>query len=127
MASSVASGSVLTVPKGGAVLPPLPLSDGATLLCVVASTGRMLAFPLDDLPELTRGKGNKLMSLKKGETLVGWAALAPGQQLRIESGARHIGLRVADVEATYLGKRAQRGALLPRGFQRVQRVLSVDA
>ncbi|MBV61806.1 MAG: DNA topoisomerase IV subunit A [Nevskiales bacterium] len=119
--------AVLTVPKGSQVLAPLPLVAQAQWLCVVASTGRMLAFPLEELPELTRGKGNKLMSLKKGETLVGWAALAPGQQLRIESGARHIGLRVVDVEATYLGKRAQRGALLPRGFQRVQNVLAVDA
>ncbi len=119
--------TVLTVPKASAVLAPVPFGSDAQWICVVSSGGRMLAFPLDELPELARGKGNKLMTLKAGETLVGWAALGPAQQLRLESGQRHIGLKISDIEASYQGKRAQRGAMLPRGFQRVQRIVTVDA
>ncbi|MES1944294.1 DNA topoisomerase IV subunit A [Salinisphaera sp. PC39] len=111
---------VLTVPKGAAVLAPMPL-EGAVAdheLCVVSDAGRLLCFPLADLPEMAKGKGNKLIGLKKGERIVAVCALAPDAALRLESGKRHLNVKPSDREG-YRGNRGARGRLLPRGFRQV--------
>ena len=111
---------VLTVPKGAAVLAPMPL-EGAVAdheLCVVSDAGRLLCFPLADLPELAKGKGNKLIGLKKGERVTALCALSPDAVLRLESGKRHLNVKPSDREG-YRGNRGARGRLLPRGFRQV--------
>ena len=117
--------AILTVPKGSVVLQPAPVTDPETdLLVAVASSGRMLAFPLVELPRLTKGKGNKIMALKAGEeTLVGVAAVPRDGAVVLWAGKRHLTIKAADLEA-YIGARGRRGALLPRGFQRVDSVQS---
>lgn len=112
--------AVLTVPKGSAVLPMAPVgaSDGG-LVCVVSAEGRLLAFPLSELPELSRGKGNKLIALKGEDRIVAWCAIDAEQSLKLVSGARHIVLKPADLHDAYVGKRASRGTFLPRGFRSV--------
>ena len=88
------------------------------------SDGRLLVFPVADLPELPRGKGNKIFglsskkSLIEEETLLAIAAVAPGQTLRVLSGDRHMGLSYKEL-GDYRGERGQRGAVLPRGWRRV--------
>ncbi|HET7607720.1 MAG TPA: DNA topoisomerase IV subunit A, partial [Gammaproteobacteria bacterium] len=87
---------------------------------------RLLVFALQELPELSKGKGNKILSVpsKAGVTLAGICVLAPGQGLRIDSGTRHMTIKAADLEH-YAGERAHRGMALPRGWRTVDR-LSVE-
>ena len=85
---------------------------------------RLLVFPVTELPELPRGKGNKIFGIppKKAatgeEALVAIAAVAPGQTLRVLSGERHMGLSYREL-GDYRGERGQRGAVLPRGWRKV--------
>ena len=128
--------AVLTVPAGGEVLPARPVSStkkGAAgdRVCAISSFGTLLAFPVASLPEMARGKGNKLLNvpgakLASGEeSMVALASVPPGAKLRIDAGKRHTVIRWAELEH-YLGERGQRGRKLPRGFQNVDRV-SVEA
>ena len=117
--------AVLSVPKGGVALPPATVGDGAEPLVVaVTSQGRMLAFPLADVPELSRGKGNRLINIpgaafKSGEeTVVGVAVIYESDRLLVVAGQRHLSLKRKDLEH-YIGERARRGRKLPRGFQKV--------
>jgi topoisomerase-4 subunit A len=124
---------VLTLPQGGHVLPPVPVHTGAAAadrLAVVTNTGRLLVFALTELPHLARGKGVKLIGLSPGtttespEVVVALTCFQAGQPLTLFCGQRHLTLKPADVER-YVGLRGRRGAKLPRGFQRVDR-LGVD-
>lgn len=124
--------AALSVPKGGRVMAPQPVSNPETdLLVAISNEGRMLAFPTKDLPELARGKGNKILSIpgarvqSREEFMVAAVTLGEGQQLKIYSGKRHIGLKLNDLEH-YLGERGRRGHKLPRGFQKVDSVEVVD-
>jgi topoisomerase-4 subunit A len=110
------------------VISPTPVPAAAdALLAAFNSDGRMLVFPVADLPELPRGKGNKIfgLSTKKSllgaETLLAIAAVAPGQTLRILSGERHMGFSYREL-GEYRGERGQRGAALPRGWRKVDGV-----
>jgi topoisomerase-4 subunit A len=117
--------AVLKVPDGSDVIAPVPMqaAEGA-LLAAVNTDGRLLTFPVADLPELPRGKGNKIfgISSKKAaageESLVAIAVVAPGQSLRVLSGERHMGLSFREL-GEYRGERGQRGAVLPRGWRKV--------
>jgi topoisomerase-4 subunit A len=97
------------------------------LLAVVSTTGRLLVFPLTQLPSLTKGKGYKLMSVpampgnSPHRTIAALACLQVDKPLTLYCGQRHLTLKTADV-ARYIGHRGQRGGKLPRGFQRVDRL-----
>jgi topoisomerase-4 subunit A len=117
--------AILKVPDGSTVLAPSAVPAVAdVLLAAVNTDGRLLTFPVADLPELPRGKGNKIFGIasKKAasgeESLIAIAAVAPGQTLRILSGERHMSLAYKDL-AEYRGERGQRGAVLPRGWRKV--------
>lgn len=120
--------AAITIPKGGRVLAPFLLQgiDNA-LVVAVSNEGRMLAFPAADLPELARGKGNKIINIPgsrlqaREEWMAAVAVVAEDQQLIIYSGKRHHVLKRADLEH-YRGERGRRGNKLPRGFQKVDRV-----
>ncbi len=116
----------LSVPKESVALPPAPVEGEAPhYVAAVTSAGYLLVFPLEQLPGLARGKGAKLISLpaagKAGdERVVAALALARGDELRIHCGARYLRLKGAGLRA-YMGERARRGRLLPRGYQSVDR------
>ncbi len=117
---------VLTVPKGGRVLPPVAVRDtDSDLLVAVSNEGRMLAFPVADIPVLAKGKGNKIIGipparLQTREEYVTSIMIVPkGSRLKVVSGQRHLLLKGDDL-AHYVGERGRRGRKLPRGFQRVQ-------
>ena len=118
--------AVLNVPAGAVALRPVSF-DAATLVAAATSEGRLLVFPLEQVPVLGRGKGQKLISIppkayrETGEHVVAVAPLGDGDQLLVRAGARHTRLRFRDLE-NYRGNRAQRGRLLPRGFQRVDQL-----
>lgn len=117
--------AALTLPKGGRVLPPLMIKDPANdLLAVISNEGRLLVFPVSELPELARGKGNKVMNIpsarvqSREEFVVALKMIAAGEQLVIYSGKRHLTLKASDLDH-YRGERGRRGNKLPRGFQNV--------
>jgi topoisomerase IV subunit A len=116
--------AVLKVPEGSGVLAPsmVPAADDA-LLCAVSSEGKMLVFPVKDLPELPKGKGNKIFGIsgKGDEKLAAIAVLTSSQNLVVKSGDRKMTIKYADLKE-YRGERAQRGAVLPRGWRKVDRL-----
>ena len=120
--------AVLKVPEGSGVLAPsaVPAAEGA-LLCAVSNDGKLLVFPVQDLPELPRGKGNKIFGLdakkvaKRDEYLAAIAVVAAPQSLVVRSGERKMTLKFSEL-ADYKGERAQRGAVLPRGWRKVDRL-----
>ena len=120
--------AVLKVPQGSGVLTPAPVPPSEeALLCAVSSDGKLLAFPVKDLPELPRGKGNKIFGLSskkvaaRQEFLAAIAVVAPEQNLIVRSGERKMTIKFADLKE-YRGERAQRGAVLPRGWRKVERL-----
>jgi topoisomerase-4 subunit A len=84
----------------------------------------MLVFPLSELPELARGKGNKLINIPSAdvesgaELMVAVQVVAEQDELLVIAGQRHLRLKPKDLES-YVGERARRGRKLPRGFQKV--------
>ena len=120
----------LSVPTGGVALPPSLLdseTDVALWVAAVTDQGRMLVFPLAELPELSRGKGNKLINIptkafKAGEeTMLAAVVLNEKSELVVHAGQRHLRMKHKDLE-NYIGERARRGRKLPRGFQKVDRL-----
>jgi topoisomerase-4 subunit A len=120
--------AVLSVSKGAKVLAPMPLVDVQTdRLVAITNEGRMLVFPVVELPELARGKGNKIIGIpgkrleSRQEFLVAISVVPVNRSLVAFSGKRHITLKPADLDS-YQGERGRRGNKLPRGFQRVERI-----
>ena len=121
--------SVLNVPKGGKVMQPLvvPAGDDELYLAAVSNEGRMLVFPLSELPELARGKGNKIIGIpsarvqSREEFVMALCVFAPRDQLVIQAGKRQMKLQFSDLEH-YRGERGRRGHKLPRGLQRVDAI-----
>lgn len=95
-----------------------------TLLAVASSAGYLLVYPLDGLPQMQRGKGNKLIDLKTGESVVAMTTLQASDSLGVVSGKRSVTLKPADL-ANFTSARAKRGGLLPKGFQKVDELKKV--
>ncbi len=118
---------VINVGEGALVLPPVPVATADARLALVNTEGRLLLFAVADVPELARGKGNKLFgipsakAIAREEVLVAMAVLAPGQSLRVWSGERQMTLSPGDLK-DYLGERTQRGTMLSRGWRKVDRI-----
>ncbi len=120
--------AVLAIPAGAQMMAPVPVPDPAgARLAAISNEGRMLVFPVADLPVLSRGKGNKIIGIpaarvKAREEWLALIAVVPaGASLTIVSGKRTFTLKPADLDA-YQGERGRRGNKLPRGFQRVNAV-----
>lgn len=107
----------VSLPKESTPLAPRRC-DAEGEVAVVTDEGRLLLFPLEDVPELARGKGNKLIGIKADDSVVDWCFVERGRTLRLISGKRHLTLKQRDLDV-YRGTRAQRGKFLPRGFRRV--------
>ena len=124
--------AIIKVPDGGHVLSIYSLNDlTSDRIVAVTNAGRLLMFPVNQLPELAKGKGNKIINVptakykNKEEFVVDVVVLHGEQSLILFSGQRHITLKTKDL-AHYLGKRGQRGNKLPRGYQRVSKMLVTD-
>ena len=119
--------AMLTLPKGGRVLPPQVVGNpDNTMLAAVSNEGRLLVFPVSELPELARGKGNKIMNIpsarvqSREEYVIAVCVIGPGEALTLHTGKRHLTLKAGDLDH-YRGERGRRGNKLPRGFQKVDR------
>ncbi|MBR9982461.1 MAG: DNA topoisomerase IV subunit A, partial [Desulfatitalea sp.] len=107
-------------------LSPLVVPASEVPLCIAAVTllGRLLIFPLADLPELPKGKGNKIIhipprDLKEGLDRLQFVNLIGEQQkLVIHAGKQFFALAAGNLQQ-FMGERGKRGKKLPRGFQRV--------
>jgi len=122
--------TVLAVPAGALVLPPAFVPGPTALVAVANSEGRLLVFPASEVPEMPRGKGNKLFNIpgpkaaSREEVLAGVAVVEKGGSLVVHAGERHMTLDWAALKG-YKGERAQRGAVLPRGWRGVTRLETV--
>jgi topoisomerase IV subunit A len=123
--------TVLNVPDNAMVLPPAWVPSPESLVVAVSSEGKLLAFPVGDVPEMPRGKGNKLYDIPgkkaaaRAELMTGIAVVPPKGSLVIWAGEKQKTLEWGDLKA-YRGQRAQRGAVLPRGWPRkVERLEAV--
>ena len=115
--------ALLSLSEGGHVLQPSAVSNvEADRIVAVTSAGHVLAFPVAELPELDKGKGNKIIEIPKAkrgtEKVVAIAVVPEGGKLLVQSGARTMSLAFRDLDP-YLGARGSRGGLLPRGWQKV--------
>jgi len=111
--------AVINLSASASVLPPLRVSDvSQDRYAVATAEGRLLVFPLAELPELAKGKGNKLVALKGEDRILASCVLPPDASLTLICGKRTLTLKPSDL-AHYSGSRASRGSHLPRGFQRV--------
>ena len=95
-----------------------------TLVGVVSSAGHLLVYPLTELPMMKKGKGNKLIDLKDGDSVVAITTFSEGDSLSLDSGKRTLTLKPMDI-ANFMGTRGRRGALLPKGFQKVSGVQKI--
>ena len=115
--------TVLNVPANAHVLPPAPVPSADSLVVVVSSDGKLLAFPVAEVPEMPRGKGNKLYDIPgkkaaaRSELMTAVAVVPPQASLVLWSGEQQKILDWRDLQQ-YRGQRAQRGAVLKRGWPR---------
>lgn len=117
--------AVLSLPKGCNVMAPVAVPESDELwVASVSNEGRLLLFPLDQLPEMSKGKGNKMLDIpgpraaRREEFVCALTVLASNDALIIHAGKRKLTLKADDL-AYYRGERGRRGSKLPRGFQKV--------
>jgi topoisomerase IV subunit A len=123
-ASKKAGKTLLNLPEGALVLPPSPVPGDDALVAVSSKDGKLLVFPVKDVPELPRGKGNKLFDIaskkfaSREDFLTGMVVVAKDKSLVVRSGDRKMTIEWKDLK-DYRGQRAQRGSVLPRGWRTV--------
>ena len=120
--------AMLKVPAGAKVLPPVPVTDMEThWVAVVTNEGRLLIHHIEELPQLPKGKGVKIINIPSAkaklreEFVTAITVIEQDDHLVIHSGKRHKVLKTADME-NFEGERAQRGHKLPQGFRSVERM-----
>ena len=120
--------AVISLPNGGRGMQPSSIAsvDGSWV-AAATNEGRLLVFPLEDLPQLARGKGNKIIGIpsaraqSREEYVVAVQVITEQDSLLVHAGKRHIKLKFAELEH-YRGERGRRGNKLPRGFQKVDAI-----
>ncbi|PZQ43972.1 MAG: DNA topoisomerase IV subunit A, partial [Ectopseudomonas oleovorans] len=128
-AKNKAGKALLSLPTGARVVAPKPVTSlEDDWLAAVTTEGRLLLFKVADLPQLGKGKGNKIIGIpgervaSREEYLTDLAVLPSGASLVLQAGKRTLTLKADDLEH-YKGERGRRGNKLPRGFQRVDQLL----
>jgi len=125
--------AVLKVPKGAKALPPRRVMDYQDdWLAAVTNTGRMIVFAVGDLPQMEKGKGDKILGIpgakvaKREEYLIGIAVFKEGQQLMLRTGKGELKLRSGNDIDQYVSERGLRGSKLPRGHQEVKEIEALE-
>lgn len=118
--------ALISLPENARVMPPIEINSADNMLLAITAAGRMLMFPISDLPELSKGKGNKIISIPSAEAAKGEDKLAhlfilPAQStVTLHVGKRKIKLRPEELQKIQ-GERGRRGTLM-RGLQRIDSV-----
>ena len=121
IARNKAGKALISLPENAKVLKPETLSESASLLVSLTSVGRMLIFPVRDLPALSKGKGNKIISIPaanakaRSELLVKLFLISEQASLEFHSGKRKITLKPEDLQK-FRAERGRKGSQLPRGL-----------
>ncbi|EHU8075385.1 DNA topoisomerase IV subunit A [Vibrio cholerae] len=117
--------ALINLPENSEVMTPQVIADlDNDEILAITNQGRMLLFPIKDLPQLSKGKGNKIINIPaakaktREEVLSNLMVLPQGASITLYAGKRKLGLKVSDLD-NFRGERGRRGALLPRGLQRV--------
>ena len=119
--------AAIKVQENAKVLLPSLIKDEKDVLAAITNQGRMLVFPHSELPQLARGKGNKIIGIPKAnfesgeEFLQEIAVIGEGRELKLISGKRHFTIKHKDLE-NFSGNRGRRGNFLPKGFRKVDKV-----
>jgi topoisomerase IV subunit A len=121
--------AALTLPKGSKPLQPAPVGEAqGQWVAALSNEGRLLVFPLADLPQMSRGKGNKIIGIPAAraasgeEFMLAAKVMSEQSSLFVYAGKRHLKLKFSELEH-YRGERGRRGNKLPRGFQKVDSVV----
>lgn len=121
VARNKAGKAVISLPDNAKVLPPLTVQQDNALLVALTSAGRMLIFPVKDLPALSKGKGNKIVTIpaanakERSELLVKLLLISENASLVFHSGKRKITLKPEDLQK-FRAERGRKGSALPRGL-----------
>jgi topoisomerase-4 subunit A len=125
--------AVLKVPKGSKALPPQRvMSYDEDWLAAVTNKGNILVFMLAELPQMEKGKGEKILAIpgarvvKREEYLAGSAVFREGQRLLLRTGKGELLLRSGNDIDQYVSERALRGSKLPRGHQEVKGIEVIE-
>ncbi|MBS9441837.1 DNA topoisomerase IV subunit A [Photorhabdus heterorhabditis] len=125
VAKNRAGKALITLPENANVIAPLEINNPQDdMLLAITSAGRMLMFPVADLPQLSKGKGNKIISVQAGagDERLGWLFILPPQSsMTLYFGKRKLTLRPEDLQK-FRAERGRKGTSLPRGLQRIERV-----
>lgn len=119
--------AVVSLPKGAKILSPKMVNDANAQIAAVTNEGRLLVFPIAELPELAKGKGNKIINIPgsrlqtREEFVIDYGVVSAGDSLVVHSGKRYLIMKAKDLEH-YSGERGRRGHKLPRGFQKVDKL-----
>lgn len=119
--------AVINLPENAKVMPIIELNDTTPLLLALTNFGRMLVFPVETLPSLSKGKGNKIIAIssaqaqKREDYLINLALISDKSSITLYAGKRKLTLKAADLQK-FMAERGKKGTLLPRGLQRVDRV-----
>ena len=120
--------STLSVPRGAGVLPPVPVrSQDDDWIVAVSTEGYMLVIPLAELPQMSRGKGNKIINIPSArlktreEYVAAIRCIQDGEKLTVFAGKKHKTMKAAEVDE-FEGERGRRGRKLPRGYQKVDSI-----
>lgn len=119
--SAKAGKAFLSLPEKARALPLLSL-QASTHVAILSSAGRLLIIDLSELPTLNKGKGNKLIQLEDKEQILSMTLLNLNEIIQVDAGQQHLKIKGDDLQK-YIGKRASKGQLLPRGYQKANRLL----
>ncbi|MBU9822703.1 DNA topoisomerase IV subunit A [Rahnella sp. BCC 1045] len=131
VARNRAGKAMITLPDNAKAFAPIEINGNDDMLLSLTAAGRMLLFPVADLPQLSKGKGNKIVSIPSaqaasGEDKLAWLLVLPPQtSITLHVGKRKLVIRPEELQK-FRAERGRKGTLLPRGLQRVDRV-EVDA
>ena len=118
--SAKAGKAFLTVSDDAKAL-PLQTVDANTHLAILSTAGRLLVIDLSELPILNKGKGNKLIQLEPNEQISSMTLLGLNEIIQVVAGQQQLKLKGDDLQK-YIGKRATKGQLLPRGYQKANKL-----
>ncbi|MDE9445610.1 DNA topoisomerase IV subunit A [Xenorhabdus bovienii] len=128
IAKNRAGKALITLPENAKVMQPLEITNEQDdMLLAITKEGRMLMFPVADLPQLSKGKGNKIVSIPaaqaaSGEDMLSWLlVLLVQSSITLYFGKRKLLLRPEDLQK-FRAERGRKGTSLPRGLQRVERI-----
>lgn len=119
--------AIISLPSNAKVMPPIEINEDESLLLTITTAGRMLVFPAQDLPQLSKGKGNKIIAIpssqaEKHEDYISFMALISSESaITLYVGKRKLTMKPADIQK-FRAERGRKGTLLPRGLQRIDRI-----